>query len=80
MQAQQHKNTRNCTVVSDLDELTEEGNMMDEALMSLERKFKKDQKLEAEDVKQAASIAASVQQAIKDGKKKADGLKGLFTL
>ena len=53
---------------------------MDEGLLSLERKFKINMKLEAEDVKQAASLASSVQNAIKEGKKKAEGLKGLFTL
>ena len=66
--------------MEDLDLVVDEGSVMDDKLMQLERTYKQHSKLDPEEVKEAALISTSIQNCIKEGKKKADALKGMISI
>ena len=53
IQAKEHKNSKGCKVVEDLDQLIADGTLLDDAILVLERQYKMTMKLEPDEVKQA---------------------------
>ena len=79
-QADQHPNTKGCKVSADLKDLVKTNNTLDEELLQFERQWKLTGVLSAEDITKSATIATSISDAIKAGRKKVSGLQSLFSM
>ena len=78
--ADHHPNTKGCKVSADLQDLVKTYTSVDEELLQFERQFKLTGVLSAEDITKSATIATSLSDAIKAGKKKCTGLQSLWTV
>ena len=78
--AESQDNTKGCKVVGDLQELGNHYITVDEELLQFETQWKLTGKLSAEDITKSATIATSISDAIKAGRKKVSGLQSLFSL
>ena len=78
--ADNHPNTKGCKVSADLQDLVKTYTTVDEELLQFERQWKLTGVLSAEDITKSATIATSISDAIKAGRKKVSGLQSLFSL
>ena len=78
--AEDHPNTKGCKVSADLTELVKTYTSVDEELLQFERQLNLTGVLSAEDITKSATIATSISDAIKAGRKKVSGLQSLFSL
>ena len=78
--ADNHPNTKGCKVSADLQDLVKTYTTVDEELLQFERQWKLTGVLSAEDITKSATIATSLSDAIKAGRKKCTGLQSLWNL
>ena len=78
--AENHPNTSGCKVSANLQDLVKTTNTVDEEMLQFERQWKLTGVLSAEDITKSATIATSLSDAIKAGRKKCSGLQSLWSL
>ena len=79
-QSKLHPNTMQCKVVSDLSELVARGQAFDTKILLIESKAKMGERLSSDEITGSADMAKHLNEVIKTGKKKAQGLRTMFTL